>query len=194
MTHRQTQYNEKYYQNMDGENPYVWDSRVWRSFFGHVADKIVEELNPKTVMDAGCAIGLLVDELRQRSISAYGFDGSEYAVNVAVSNGLLGKVWMSDLTTNRLAIRFPLCDLVTCIEVVEHIQPEMASTAIRNLCGMSQSTILFSSSPDDFAEPTHVNVKPEAYWLQHFKSNGFVKTGRAPWLSEQAIILRKERA
>ena len=56
-------------------------------------------------------------------------------------------------------------DLVTCIEVLEHM-PE--AEAIRAIAAMTKATdrILFSSSPSDFNEPTHVNVHRAIYWLR----------------------------
>lgn len=180
-------YNEDYYRNMVSGEPYNWESPVWRTFFGHVADQIKREFNPATVLDAGCAIGLLVGALRQRGVDAIGFDVSRFAIDEAVAHGLLGKAFNFSLDDSQLY--GGLYDLVTCIEVVEHIDPEFADTAISNLCRMAKVAILFSSTPDDFTEPTHVNVQPEDYWLQLFARHGFVKTGAAPWLSKQAIIL-----
>jgi Skp family chaperone for outer membrane proteins len=63
-------------------------------------------------------------------------------------------------------------DFVTCIEVLEHM-PE--ADAIRVIEAMSKVTdrILFSSSPTDLDEPTHINVRPTIYWLRQFAAYGF---------------------
>ena len=61
-------------------------------------------------------------------------------------------------------------DLITCIEVVEHLPRSMAGTAIANLCHHADQ-ILFSSSPDDLDEPTHLNVETTAYWAELFGTN-----------------------
>ena len=79
--------------------------------------------------------------------------------------------------------------MVSCVEVVEHIPEDLAFQSIRNLCLMSGRYILFSSSPDDFEEPSHCNVQPEEYWLEMFTECGFKKIATAPWLSKQAIVL-----
>ena len=41
--------------------PYV-KSEHWEKFFGAIADKIKTEINPKTVLDVGCAKGFLVEK------------------------------------------------------------------------------------------------------------------------------------
>jgi hypothetical protein len=48
--------------------------------------------------------------------------------------------------------------LITCIEVLEHMQPEDADRAIANIAAYNDE-VLFSSTPFDYKEPTHVNVR-----------------------------------
>jgi hypothetical protein len=47
--------------------------------------------------------------------------------------------------------------------------------AIRAIGAMASVTdrILFSSSPNDFKEATHINVRPPIYWLRLFAAQGF---------------------
>ena len=53
-------YNEAYYHSGCGPIPYE-EPEHWVRFFGYIADRIVEDLHPKTVLDAGCAMGYLVE-------------------------------------------------------------------------------------------------------------------------------------
>src|SRR5438128_1045512 len=71
-------YGEYYYQNYN-DQPYVRDE-VWLNFFGRIADRIVSDIQPASVLDAGCATGFLVEALRQRGVAAFGVDVSEYAI------------------------------------------------------------------------------------------------------------------
>ena len=75
-------YNFEYYHNCCGPIPYE-DPEHWVEFFGMIADRIVCDLHPKTVLDAGCAMGYLVAALRDRGVEAYGIDISEYAISRA---------------------------------------------------------------------------------------------------------------
>ena len=74
-------YNEEYYQNYNGDD--YGRNEKWLSFFGNIADNIVEKIQPKTVLDIGCAYGLLVESLRDRGCEAYGIDVSDYALSRA---------------------------------------------------------------------------------------------------------------
>src|SRR5579863_3782598 len=71
-------YDETYYRVGCGA-PYERNTH-WLTFFARIADAIVREINPSSVLDAGCAMGFLVEALRQRGVEAYGMDISEYAI------------------------------------------------------------------------------------------------------------------
>ena len=63
-------------------------------------------------------------------------------------------------------------DLVTCIEVLEHLPEEDGMRTIANLT-RAAPVIVMSSSPSDFDEPTHLNVRPPLYWIKAFAEHGF---------------------
>jgi hypothetical protein len=144
-------------------------SEPWRRFFGQVADRIVQGIGPRTVLDAGCAIGLLVDALRARGVEAYGIDISEYAIG-QVPEAVREYCQVGSLV-EPLARRY---DLIVCIEVLEHMQPAESMAALANLC-QATDDIVFSSSPTDFREPTHFNAQPPEYWAGLFAEQGFVR-------------------
>lgn len=66
-------YDAYYYAHGCGTLPYERNAG-WLQFFGSVADHIVRDIQPRTVLDAGCAIGLLVEVLRDRGVDAHGID------------------------------------------------------------------------------------------------------------------------
>ena len=69
--------------------------------------------------------------------------------------------------------------------------------AIQAIAEMTKVTdrILFSSSPNDFAEPAHVNVKPMLYWLRLFAAQGFAPRPvfDGGFVAPQAVVLRAQR-
>jgi 2-polyprenyl-3-methyl-5-hydroxy-6-metoxy-1,4-benzoquinol methylase len=71
-------FNEYYYRNCCGQ-PYE-RSAAWLTFFGTIADRIVADISPRRVLDAGCAIGMLVEALRARGVDARGVDLSSFAI------------------------------------------------------------------------------------------------------------------
>ncbi|MBS0169384.1 MAG: methyltransferase domain-containing protein [Nitrospira sp.] len=160
-------YNQAYYESCLGPIPYNRYEGKWLQFFGLVADHIIKQIGPRKVLDAGCAKGFLVEALRDRGVEAYGIDLSEYAIS-EVRRDIRPYCRVASLT-EPIAERF---DLVVCIEVLEHIPEEIGRHVIANLC-RSTDDILFSSTPDDFAEPTHINVRPRSYWNALFAEQGF---------------------
>lgn len=166
-----TTFGEFYYAH-DCGLPYE-RSEHWLTFFGAVADAIVERLQPRTVLDVGCAMGFLVEALRNRGVEAWGIDVSEYAIGkVHESVAPFCAVARAD---GPLPPPFPSSyDLVTCVEVIEHIDPEPAASALANLCRWGDR-VLFSSSSTDYGEPTHVNVKRGEVWVAEFASHGMLR-------------------
>src|SRR5438552_12783041 len=75
-------YGERYFAHYQSQAGLPYEhNEVWMRFFGAVADRIVQDFAPRTVLDAGCAIGLLVEALRDRGVDAYGVDISDYAIS-----------------------------------------------------------------------------------------------------------------
>jgi GT2 family glycosyltransferase len=141
----------------------------WLTFFGAIADRIVQEIAPKTVLDAGCALGFLVEELRNRGVAAYGVDISSYAI-AHVDPSIRPYCWAGSVTEP-----FPQrYDLIVCIEVLEHMMDDESRAAIENLCRHSDN-VLFSSTPSDTEEVTHFNVQPQEYWAEQFALHGFFR-------------------
>jgi hypothetical protein len=162
-----TQFDEYYYHHCCGM-PYERND-AWLSFFGAIANRIVQDIQPGTVLDAGCAMGFLVESLRRLNIEAYGVDISAYALQ-KVHQDIRPYCWEGSITDP-----FPdRYDLIVSIEVLEHMPKEQAETAIRNMC-RSSDDILFSSTPFDYKEATHFNVQPPEYWAEQFARCGFIR-------------------
>src|SRR3984957_4009018 len=73
-------YDAEYYRTGCGPKPYE-HNEYWLGFFGSVADALIQYLKPAPVFDAGCALGFLVESLRDRVVQAWGADISEFAIH-----------------------------------------------------------------------------------------------------------------
>lgn len=183
-----TDYGRSYYQNYwGGGGPYERNDR-WLRFFGEVADGIIRDFHPASVLDAGCAMGFLVEALRKRGVDASGIDISEYAIS-QVHESAAPHCRVASLT-EPLEGRY---DLITCIEVIEHVPPAEADLAIANLCGATDR-LLFSSTPEDFGEPTHLNVQPPEAWSVKLAQQGFLRDLEhdLSYLSPWAALYRRQ--
>jgi GT2 family glycosyltransferase/glycosyltransferase involved in cell wall biosynthesis len=148
--------------------PYQRDAH-WINFFAQIAEAIVTRIAPQTLLDAGCALGLLVEQLRLRGVMAEGVDISEFAIASApeVVRPYVRQASVAEPFGQRY-------DLIVCIEVLEHMPQPEAERAIANFCAHSDD-ILFSSSPLDFREATHINVHPSEHWAELFARQGFLR-------------------
>jgi 2-polyprenyl-3-methyl-5-hydroxy-6-metoxy-1,4-benzoquinol methylase len=178
------EYGPSYYRNYwGGGGPYERNER-WLKFFDAVAEGIVRDLHPTSVLDAGCAMGFLVEALRRRGVEAWGIDISEYAIT-EVDESVREHCSVASLT-DPLPRRY---DLITCVEVIEHIPPAEAGKAIANLCAATDR-ILLSTTPQDYGEPTHLNVQPPEAWSALLAEEGFVRDVErdASYLSPWAAV------
>jgi SAM-dependent methyltransferase len=166
--------------------PYKRDEH-WLGFFGAIADQIATRIEPRRVLDAGCALGILVETLRARGIDAEGIDISSYAIE-QVCDPI--KPYCRQ---GSIAEEFPDgYDLIVSVEVLEHMPPEDGERAIANFCRHTND-VLFSSTPSDHREPTHVNVQPAEYWAEIFARHGFFRDVDfdASFLTPWAVRFRK---
>ena len=89
-------YNAEYYESehhafVKGNGVSYSERERMYPFFEQIAEKIIKNYAPKTVLDVGCAYGYLVEALRCRGVEAYGIDISEYAIgvtNLYLKNGI----------------------------------------------------------------------------------------------------------
>jgi len=185
-----------YYQHCCGR-PYARDEQ-WLRFFAGIADRIAADIPTSAeatvgrglkVLDAGCAMGLLVEALRARGVDAEGLDISEYAIG-KVEGPARGHCRVASLT-DELPARY---DLIVCIEVLEHMPAADAQTALTNMCRHTDD-VLFSSSPFDLAEATHVNVLPPEGWAELFAREGFLRDldYDASYITPWAVRYRRRR-
>jgi SAM-dependent methyltransferase len=158
----------QYYFRHDCGVPYERNEH-WLGFFGAMADAIVRDLRPTTVLDAGCAMGFLVEALRERGVEAWGIDVSEHAIS-RVDESVAEYCQVGSLT-EPLPRRY---DLIVSVETLEHIPPAEANAAVANLCAATDR-LLLSTTPDDFGEATHLNVQPPEAWSAMLAQNGFLR-------------------
>lgn len=161
-------YGEEYYLKRFGAIPYDRNPH-WLNFFSGIAEELIRSLRPRRVYDAGCAQGFLVEAFYDRGVDAIGRDISEYAIS-KVRPDIRDRCKVASLVE---PVDGGPYDLVTCIEVLEHIPAEDMGISLDRICAIAEQ-ILFSSTPSDFTEPTHVNVRPVIQWLREFEARGFV--------------------
>ena len=182
-------YNASYYGDYAGTD--YKDKKIWIPFFKMIADRVIADFKPETVLDAGCALGYLVESLRKGGVDAFGVDVSEYAINLTDSS-IKDYCYVGDISREfpeKLRKKF---DVITCIEVLEHLDEDEGRQAVKNICKHTD-TVIFSSSPDDFEGEAHANVQKIEYWAKIFSENNFFKDldYNATYIARQAVVFRR---
>jgi len=164
-------YDRYYYANYFGPTTSMEYERTehWLHFFGSIAERIASDIGPRSALDAGCAMGMLVESLRDRRVDAYGIDISTFALERVREDikPYCSRASVIDPFSRRY-------DLITCIETLEHLAPLDAERAVANICSYTDD-VLFSSTPSHFKEVTHLNVRPPEYWAELFARHGLYR-------------------
>jgi hypothetical protein len=183
-------YGEGYYRTYEGGS---YDrGGHWTMFFGYIADEVVARWGVGSMLDAGCALGVFVEEMRARGVDAWGVDLSEYAVS-QVPEGLRPYCFSGSLV-DELPEGMPRrYDVVTCIEVLEHMPVADADRAAARLCSYTDR-ILFSSTPDGYAEATHHSCRPPEQWSAVFARHGFFRdpASDASFVAPWAVVYTRQ--
>ncbi len=154
-------YDQKFY---EGQSHRSWMSarkicsRV-RSSLPHVS----------SVLDIGCGSGSWLRAwLDLGIIDVHGLDGS-YVFN---SKLMIPKELISAQNLNE---RFSLerkFDLVTCLEVAEHLSPSNSKILVETICRHGD-LVLFSAAVPGQGGENHVNERTYEYWRQLFEESGY---------------------
>jgi SAM-dependent methyltransferase len=136
---------------------------------GPIADSIVGELRPRSVVDVGCGTGALLEALRERGCEVFGFEYSKAALaycrerKLAVAKFDLEKDAWSDERT---------FDVAVSMEVAEHL-PAAAADRYLDLLVRLADTIVFTAAPPGQGGTDHINEQLPEYWLGKFAQRGF---------------------
>ena len=165
------------------------NSLEWRA--EPVCKAIAEIIKPESIIEVGCAIGDLIKGFDKLKIVCYGVEGSKKVIPYLLVEK--DRVIIKDL---RLPLNLGMYfDLVVCLEVAEHIEPEYTDQFISNLCSLSKN-ILMSAAPPGQDGHYHVNCQPNNYWEFKFASLGYIrqphteekiKTYWEPWAKKKGM-------
>ncbi len=134
-----------------------------------VVPVLLNVIKPKSVVDVGCGHGAWLRAFQENGVQAIkGLDGAY----VDQSKLLIDPACFSPADLSQpLKIDKPY-DLVTCLEVAEHLPERVGRELIKSLTDTAP-LVLFSAAIPGQESPTHINLQWPSYWQAMFEDCGF---------------------
>lgn len=123
---------------------------------------------PKSILDIGCGLGTWLKIFEQYECEVFGIDGDYINQRDLIVDKSKFKPFDLNLKYD-LEKKF---DLVTSLEVAEHILPENAEVFIKSMC-IHSDIILFSAAIPGQEGTLHYNEQNNDYWVNLFSLNGY---------------------
>ncbi len=140
-----------------------------RSSAAVIAQSIVSDLRPSSVLDVGCGSGELLEELELQGVRAMGLERSEAVLGCAETKEL--NILKFDLTKDEFEYDGGF-DLVVSLEVAEHLAEKYADRFL-DLLTKFGADVVFSAAVPGQGGTDHLNEQPHEYWIDKFQKRGF---------------------
>jgi SAM-dependent methyltransferase len=147
----------------------------------HIAESIVRDVAPATLVDVGCGGGFLLSALAQRGVECFGLEYAEAGIAMCRDAGL--EVRQFDLEHDTFQGRS--FDAAVSMEVAEHLPASVADRFVDLLASVAP-TIVFTAARPGQVGTDHVNEQPAEYWIERFAARRFVPSPdlAASWQAE----------
>jgi hypothetical protein len=141
-------------------------------------DKILSEVKPKSITEIGCSTGPLLEILDRLHpwITLRGIEGFEFYKELSFAS-IRGKIEIADL--RRPLVGMEPSDLTICMEVAEHIDPEMLDIFLKNIHSSTSRWLIMSWSstyPPSDAPPQHISPVSLKQYRKIMTSIGFLES------------------
>ena len=136
------------------------------------------ELRPARVVDVGAGEGWWAAEWARLGCHVTAIDGPGTIPHTSTS--VLVDRWRSHDLNDPLPVGDGEADVVTCLEVAEHLPEERAGSLIAELCAVAP-VVVFSAAIPGQGGTGHINEQWPGYWADLFQANGFTVSGAVRW-------------
>ena len=149
-------------------NFFVGNDANARRSAGTIADSIVADLSPHTVVDVGCGTGALLLELKGRGCATFGLEYADAALECCRNRGL--QVTKLNLEKDEF-IPEKQFDVAVSTEVAEHLPEAVANRYVKLLSSLAETLVFTAARPGQGGED-HVNEQLPGYWILKFNAQG----------------------
>lgn len=178
-------YDADYFAGRGGKSNYqqvyTWDN--YRPLFEALAALLIQSFpQARSYLDVGCAKGFLVQALHAQDKEAWGIEHSAYCLQEAHPET---RDWLihGSITEYLAAWRY---DMVLACESLEHMDTEQVPLALAAMASHATLGCFATIPTPDMLhraawkaaqrEPSHVTLRPRAWWHARFQEAGFIYT------------------
>ncbi len=130
-----------------------------------MANSILNDLAPKSVIDIGCGTGALLAQLRNEGCNVVGLEYAAPARALCAKRGL--DVFAFDIMQDNYEAPHPY-DVVISMEVAEHLPEPIADRYVDLIAKLGKNIVLTAATPGQ-GGTDHVNEQPHEYWIAKFE-------------------------
>lgn len=132
-----------------------------------IVTELLKIISPRSVLDVGCGSGNWLSVFAAQGIEDYlGLDLSDHEKDFLIDEAHFQKTDLNQPFD--IGRKF---DLVTSLEVAEHLKPETGPGFVRSLLNHGD-TILFSAAVPHQKGTNHINTRWQEYWIGLFAEHG----------------------
>jgi len=149
--------------------------------------------NNKNVLDIGCGRGPFLCAWNMFGVEGFGLDKSEYAVTHSLHAN--SNMWVGDILD--APIKQMKFDLVTAIDILEHIDYDNLDTALKNINEYTKKYVLFSipfeGDPNLNADPTHIIKEDKEWWVRQLSKFFKIKDVPNDWFFANQLLIGEKK-
>lgn len=155
-------------------NQQYFSSNIFDYDYAPIANAITEQYAPKSVIEIGCGNGELSKLLSRKGVAVTAIDGYS-APDFSEDNSV--KFYKVDLNDANAVKNFftsvkQKFDIAICMEVAEHLKPEVSEQLIESMTAVSD-IVIFSAAVSEQGGDGHINCQNRLFWHKLFEKNHF---------------------
>lgn len=143
-----------------------WYTENEFALYREIGELMIERFHPQSLLDVGCGEGHFMLPFIAAGIHTAGVDGEPtFGKKIAdyMTHVDLRTEWRGDQQY----------EMVSCIEVAEHLDQRYAPKLIADLCAMQPSVVVFSAANAGQGGWYHKNCQVFSYWASLFREHGY---------------------
>lgn len=141
-----------------------------------VVPRLVELLEPASVLDVGCGRGAWLSVFREHGCEILGLEGERIPDDLL----LIPRARIRRVDLEEEAEPPGRFDLAVSLEVAEHLSPDAGERLVELLTGAADA-VLFSAAVPGQGGQNHINERWPSHWVERFRRRGFAVDDAIRW-------------